>query len=71
MDGLKTLNQKRNFAAKSLMNLYDFQILYHEDPIGFYTYDDFENNKEKLRVKISEVEKAVGRIIETERLNVG
>jgi hypothetical protein len=53
------------------MNLYDFQILYHEDPIGFYTYDDFENNKEKLRVKISEVEKALGRIIETERLNVG
>jgi hypothetical protein len=57
---LETLNQKRDFAATSLKELYDFQILYHRQPLGFYLHDSFEKNKESLRKKIIHVENGIG-----------
>ena len=67
---LKTINEKRDFAANSLMNLYDFQILYHKKPLGFYIYDDIEKNKDKLRKKIDEVENKLNEIISEENLSL-
>lgn len=61
--GLKD-NQKSSSAADSLMDLYDFQILYDKDPIGFYTYDDFSINKERLKSKITEIEIRLSQVIE-------
>lgn len=71
LPALETLNQKRDFAASSLEELYDFQILYHRQPLGFYLHDSFEKNKEDLRKKIIQVEKRLHEIIDEEDLNVG
>ena len=64
LPALETLNQKRDFAASSLEELYDFQILYHRQPLGFYLHDSFEKNKEALRIKIIQVEKRLHEIID-------
>ena len=50
---------------------YDFQILYHRQPLGFYLHDSFEKNKEALREKIEGVEKILKEVINAEDLDVG
>ena len=56
VDALKsavTRDERRDFAADSLLALYDFPILYHR--LGFYTLAEFENHKEALLARIEEV----------------
>jgi very-short-patch-repair endonuclease len=71
LEGLITLNHKRDFAVKSLMDLYDFQLLYHQEPLSFWKIDGFNQNKAALSEKIDEVDYKLQEIIDKEGLNVG
>lgn len=68
---LNSNNEKRDFAAASLSDSYDFLLLYHREPMGFWTIDQFDSHKEGLREIICEIEEKIERIALKEELDIG
>jgi hypothetical protein len=63
--------KKREFAIDSLSGLYDFELVYHREPIvRIATFEMFERNREALRERIEKAQNTINALIKNENIGL-
>lgn len=62
---------KREFAIDSLSGLYDFELVYHREPMArMTTFEMFERNREALRERIEKAQNMINAAIKNENIGL-